>query len=113
VEGRLEAAKDHVTWLREDPGYFFDKLGEIYEHRVEHVLDKVGKPHPDLNSKTIWDSIAHHAIEEAYTNLFNWGVVQEEITRLSALIEKHQASSSLCGDLPHACLISLLLLRVI
>lgn len=102
IAAKLSAAEDHIWTLREDPGYFFDVLGDWSEHRQETLLDTNGKRHPLLtNLKPLfWERVIGNVITDAYGTLIVWDIIYQDLTHLEALKAKYSKDISPQKKLP-------------
>ncbi|KAK5653650.1 hypothetical protein OQA88_8680 [Cercophora sp. LCS_1] len=69
---RVDAAKDHIRALREDPEYFVGYLNEARAHRAELRNDTEGNPHPVLlerNGDVFRSRLILDVFRPAYANL--------------------------------------------
>ncbi|TVY82358.1 hypothetical protein LSUE1_G003449 [Lachnellula suecica] len=108
---KLIGAEDHIRGLREDPGYFFDVIGDWSEHRQEQILDTNRKRHPVLDTPLFWDRVISNAVGDAYGNLIAWNIINEQLANLLALQTKYAKVINPQEMLPSEYMKALLTLR--
>ncbi|KAI1943758.1 hypothetical protein LOZ66_000343 [Ophidiomyces ophidiicola] len=111
LSARRAAAEDHTWALREDPGYFFDVVGDESEHRLEVLPDTKGKPHPHLHDGLFWTRVFGSVITNAYGALIAFDSLAQQATKLARLQEKYRSRISPDKTLPEEYLKALLLFR--
>ncbi|KAH8726470.1 hypothetical protein GQ44DRAFT_726042 [Phaeosphaeriaceae sp. PMI808] len=85
VSTLLEAAKEHLWALREDPTYFAEHIEAYMDHCHEHILNDKGEP--DLSG---WRKQAlHHNLSDMIQfsnyNLIMWTQIHEDFIKLESL----------------------------
>ncbi|KAI1952734.1 hypothetical protein LOZ57_000814 [Ophidiomyces ophidiicola] len=111
LSARRAAAEDHIWALREDPGYFFDVVGDESEHRLEVLPDTKGNPHPHLHDGLFWARVFGSVITNAYGALIAFDSLARQATKLARLQEKYRSRISPDKTLPEEYLKALLLFR--
>ena len=87
---KLSAAEDHLTFLREDPGYFSACLEARKEHRKEMMLDEAGRKHAlfRLNREDqLWAKVLQSELSDAFHEIELWSDV---VQNTDALFQVHQ-----------------------
>ena len=87
------AAEDHLSALREDPGYFADVVNDDREHRQEILRDTNGTLHPTLNPHPhtlFWNRVLQNVVAEAYLALETWDSLRALLTNLRHLQSKYE-----------------------
>ncbi|KAI4113982.1 MAG: hypothetical protein LQ338_008082 [Usnochroma carphineum] len=77
---------EHLWYVREDPGYFYDGLLEYSEHQFEHLHDTNGRHHPELESPRFWTGMTFNFTLNACGDPFPWSLAKE---RLAHIVELH------------------------
>lgn len=114
LRAKVSAAEDHLWALREDPGYFAEKLAESKEHRQEMLKDLNGDIHPTLRvSKlgTLWARVIGSTVFGAYCELEVYTELHRLSKELRSVHAKYASSISPTKDLPEELLGALLKFR--
>ena len=102
VQGALSESEDHICFVREDPGYYYETMMDWFTHRQEHILDENGKKHPKLqaDNKGVWEPVVRNATRMPFIWLESWAAIH---TRLVALRTKQETYAHLLaeGDVPN------------
>lgn len=101
VHSALKESEDHIIFLREDPGYYYEHMMDCFTHRQEHIIDQNGKKHPALqaDNRGVWEPVIRNATRMPFIWLESWAAIHE---RLVALRAKQQTYAHLLaiGDIP-------------
>ncbi|KAK0744793.1 hypothetical protein B0T21DRAFT_358403 [Apiosordaria backusii] len=92
LEAKVSAAKDHIWALREDPGYFADRIVDIREHRQEMLKDIMGDIHPALRpgaGAIVGARVIANIVIEAYSELEIFTELHRQAKELRLLHDKH------------------------
>jgi hypothetical protein len=109
IESMLAAqvadCESHILELREDPGYFADRLSTQKEHRLEMLPDVNGQKHPYLgpsgNGNTLfWTFVVRNFLAEAYLRYEIFSELRNQAGSLGMLHEKYGTRLSPSRDLP-------------
>ncbi|EQL04262.1 hypothetical protein OCS_00012 [Ophiocordyceps sinensis CO18] len=114
LRAKLSAAEDHLWSLREDPGYFAERLLEIQEHREEMLKDIFGDAHPvfSLGRQDIfWARVVSSMMCEAHLELEVYSDLCQQAQVLQELHAKHAVAITSEHDLPEEFLAALLKFR--
>ena len=72
VAAKLDSCSDHLWALREDPGYFAEAVGDLSQHRMEHLRDSHGFEHPELDQPVFWDRVLAQIVKVAHGLWMFW-----------------------------------------
>jgi hypothetical protein len=114
ISARVLSAEDHIWALREDPGYFAEKLFELKEHRQEMIKDIMGSAHPTLRplrEHALWARIAGSLVVEASFQLEMYSEMHAQARHLRDLKQKYETRISPRKPLPEEYLRAILKLR--
>lgn len=102
LSARASAAGDHIWALREDPGYFSERVYDMKEHDPEIVKDARGyTPFDDCkNSHKYWERSVLTLLFEAYKHYEMYSQLHQQARHLQSLQKKY--ASHICPekDLP-------------
>ena len=102
VAAKRAGAEDHIWSLREDPGYFYDIVGDWSEHRQEIMLDTNGKRHPALKEPLFWDRVLGNVVVNAYGTFLVWEEVYRQVAVLTVQAQKNSKLDFCKSSLPAA-----------
>ncbi|KAK2808756.1 hypothetical protein FQN50_004428 [Emmonsiellopsis sp. PD_5] len=91
---KRSAVIDHILALREDPGYFYETMGEASEHRIEAVLDSKRMRDPSWRTPLFWARVYHEATIRAHESLVVWDYLYRQVEELVTLRKKY--ASQIC-----------------
>ncbi|KAK4151230.1 hypothetical protein C8A00DRAFT_36130 [Chaetomidium leptoderma] len=114
LEAKVSAAKDLIWALREDPGYFADRIVDIREHRQEMLKDIMGNVHPALRpgaGAIVGARVIGNLVIEAYSELEIFTELHRQAMELRLLHDNYAARLSPIEDLPEDFLDRLLTFR--
>ena len=114
LAARESAAEDHLWSLREDPGYFAERLNTLREHRQELLKDTVGQEHPLIRlhrDEVLWSRIISGLVSEAHLSLEVFAELRQQAKKLYELKSKHASEISQSQELPEEYLNALLRFR--
>lgn len=87
IDAKRAAAEDYVWALREDPGYFATKVAEYAEHRVETLLDRHGRRHPEDGTELFWNQNLIKVVWDAYIMFFAWDWFYNRVVILHDVVD--------------------------
>ena len=111
LAAKVSAAEDHVWSLREDPGYFAEKIFEFKEHRQAKIKGTNGKDHALVRlhrEEKLWNRIIGNLIGEASLELEVGRELHSQVRDLQGLHIKYKAHISIDKDLLNEYLDALL-----
>lgn len=111
IAAKRSAVEDHVWALREDPGYFYEIVGDEAEHRLEQLPDTRGNKHPHLNDSLFWARVYGSVITSAYGSLIVFDYLHRQVASLGTLKEKYARNITPHRDLPAEYLKALLMFK--
>ncbi|XP_044724835.1 C2H2 and C2HC zinc finger [Hirsutella rhossiliensis] len=114
LRAKTSAAEDHLWALREDPGYFAERLLQVREHRQEMLKDVYGDAHPVFSfgrQSVFWTRVVSNMVLDAHLELEVYSNLCQQAQNLQALQAKHAAAISPMQDLPEEFLAALLKFR--
>lgn len=102
LSARASAAEDHMWALREDPGYFSERVYEMKEHDPEIIKDARGHtPFDDRKeSQTFWERVVSTLLFEAYKHYEMYSQLHQDARQLQALQQKYASQIHPEHDLP-------------
>lgn len=103
LSAKKSAAADHIWFLREDPGYFADRVTESQEHEPEMLLDVDGKKHGIHKlglTPVFWNRVLSKVVTDAYLSLTVWDTLCNKVSDLQTLLQEHTDEISPLKELP-------------
>ncbi|KAE9380624.1 hypothetical protein N431DRAFT_498454 [Stipitochalara longipes BDJ] len=87
---RHSIAQDHISALRENPGYFEDTVFQFGEHRPEGIRDSLRRISSSYDEPPFWDRTLLGMVDNIYRSIVLWDVLFKQVLVVLA-IEKQYA----------------------
>lgn len=110
IYAKLSSSGDVIQQLREDPGYFLDRLVCYKQASLEGFLDIDGKPHPNYEKVEFWVKCIKLMIQESYSKHAMWKESYETTVKIASLAEKYKTEIRVGKELPQEYLLQILIL---